>query len=70
MQVRVAELLTGIKHAYTHFRITLHAFRCHWLTGEPQPVGYAAVYWAAPASLPAYPFSVADLKIQRALDLR
>lgn len=56
-----------IKHAYTHFRITLHAWRCRLLSGEPQPLGCATVRWVSPAGLTAYPFPITDQRIIRAL---
>ena len=39
--VQVGALLATVEHAYTHFRITLHAFHCQYVSGEPQchPVG-------------------------------
>ncbi len=56
-----------VKHAYTHFRITLHAFECELLAGEPQPIGVADWRWVTLADLPAYAFAVTDQKIILAL---
>jgi A/G-specific adenine glycosylase len=70
IEVRTLDLVAAVKHAYTHFRLTLHAFRCCWVSGQPRPLHYAAIRWAASEELFAYPFSVADLRIQQALDLR
>ena len=61
--VAVGEPLGEIKHAYTHFRITLHPFRCRLVAGEPQALGYSAAQWATAAELMGYAFPVTDRKI-------
>jgi A/G-specific adenine glycosylase len=65
--VEVGKKLTVVKHAYTHFRITLHAFRCRVMSGEPRCLDCAAFCWTSPAELDALPMSVADRKIARVL---
>jgi A/G-specific adenine glycosylase len=65
--VEVGPPLTCVKHAYTHFRITLHAFDCRLLAGEPQPIGVADWRWVTPNDLPGYAFAVTDQKIIAAL---
>jgi A/G-specific adenine glycosylase len=70
VEVEVGAPLPPIIHAYTHFRITLHPFRCRLLAGEPKPLGCAAVRWVAPAELGGYPFPVTDRKIVLALGVR
>ncbi len=63
VEVEVGELLTVVKHAYTHFRITLHAFHCRVASGAPRCLDCAAFRWVPPAELDALPMSVADRKI-------
>jgi len=53
-------------HAYTHFRVTLHAFRCSLERGEPRNLEHAALAWAPPDALEAYPMG----KIDRAIATR
>jgi A/G-specific adenine glycosylase len=65
--VTVEEQLTRIKHAYTHFRITLHAFHARLADGRPQNIEVADHAWVTLADLPAYPFAVTDQKIIAAL---
>jgi A/G-specific adenine glycosylase len=65
--VRVGELLAVVKHAYTHFRITLYAYRCSLASGEPRCADCAAFAWVEPSELDRLPMSVADRKIARAL---
>ena len=63
IQVEVGEALPAIRHAYTHFRITLHPFRCRVVSGEPQALGYPDQRWVSPAELGDYAFPVTDRKI-------
>lgn len=65
--VEVGERLTRIEHAYTHFRMTLHAFRCRLIAGEPRCLDCADFRWALPAEMAELPMSVADRKIVQAL---
>jgi A/G-specific adenine glycosylase len=67
VRVEVGERLIVVEHAYTHFRITLHAFRCRVVSGEPRCLDCAAFRWVSPAELDALPMSVADRKIARVL---
>ncbi len=66
VDVGVGELLLVVEHAYTHFRITLHAFRCRLLSGQVRCLDCAAFRWATPDELDALPMSVADRKVARA----
>jgi A/G-specific adenine glycosylase len=67
VEIQVGELLTVVRHAYTHFRITLHAFRCRLFAGEPRCLDCAAFRWVDLAGLDALPMSVADRKIAQVL---
>jgi A/G-specific adenine glycosylase len=60
VSVRVQEKIIAIKHAFSHFRITLHVFRCDQLRGRPKPAEAAAVRWARLRDLGAYPMGRAD----------
>ena len=59
--------MTSVKHAYTHFRITLHAYECELLAGEPQAIAAAGWRWVTLDDLPAFAFAVTDQKIIAAL---
>jgi A/G-specific adenine glycosylase len=67
IEVEVGRRLVSIRHAYTHFRITLHAFECRLLAGIPQAIGVADWRWVTREELAAFPFPVTDQKIIRAL---
>ncbi len=70
VHVEVGEPVLALAHAYSHFRITLHAHRCTLLAGEPRPIGYAEVRWAGPPDLEGYPLPVTDRKIAEELRRR
>ncbi len=61
--IRAGAPLTRIKHAYTHFRITLHAFAGELVSGEAQPLRCAEVRWVTHKALADYAFPVTDRKI-------
>jgi A/G-specific adenine glycosylase len=63
IDIEVGRFLTTIKHAYTHFRITLHAFHAVHIGGQPQHIGVANHAWVNLAELDSYAFAVTDRKI-------
>jgi len=65
--VRCGKELAAINHAYTHFSITLHVYRCSIRNGKPQPLKCRGVKWATPEELYRLPFSRADRKVMEAL---
>jgi A/G-specific adenine glycosylase len=67
VQVRVGQAFGVYRHAYTHFRITLHAFRCELVEGRPRPLQAAGLAWVAPADLGNYPMGKVDRLIARRL---
>jgi A/G-specific adenine glycosylase len=67
IDIEVGELFTTLRHAFTHFRMTLHAFHARHRSGEPQAIGCADWRWVALADLEHYPFPVTDRKIIQAL---
>jgi A/G-specific adenine glycosylase len=67
IQIEVGDHLTSIKHAYTHFRITLHAFHAIHTEGTPQHIGVADHAWVTLDDLDNYAFAVTDQKIIAAL---
>ena len=63
IEIAVEEEFTVVDHAYSHFKITMHAFQCHWLRGRPRAIGCAAWKWIAPRDLARYAFPAANRKI-------
>lgn len=68
VQVMVKRELIAVKHAYTHFRITLRAYHCARLSGKPRPLGCAHWRWAGHRDFSQFPLSKADRKIIDVLD--
>lgn len=63
VDIRVGEYLCEVKHAYTHFRITLHALHARHMEGIPQHIGVADHAWVTLADLERFAFAVTDLRI-------
>lgn len=63
LEIEVGQYLTTIQHAYTHFRISLHAFDCRYLGGNPQALDCADWRWVQLADLESFAFPVTDQKI-------
>ena len=60
IEIEVGQLLAKVKHAYTHFRITLHAYHCRYISGKPQNIGCSAWRWVTPQELDDYAFPAAN----------
>ncbi len=67
IQVVIGEHLVSLEHAYTHFRITLHAFHARHIGGEPQKLGVADWHWVTLGDLEAFAFARTDRRIIAAL---
>jgi A/G-specific adenine glycosylase len=62
-RVAVHEQIGVYQHAYTHFRVTLHAFRCSLAGGEPCNLEHASLVWTPLAELKNYPMGKIDRTI-------
>ncbi|MGE5264544.1 MAG: A/G-specific adenine glycosylase [Acidobacteriota bacterium] len=60
IEVRVGKEFAVVEHAYSHFRITLHAFQCRYLRGRPQRIGCSAYKWVTLRALSKYAFPAAN----------
>jgi A/G-specific adenine glycosylase len=67
IEIEVGELLTIVKHAFTHFRITLHAYHAQYGGGRPQNIGVANHAWVRLTDLEQYAFAKTDRQIIKAL---
>ena len=63
VEIEVGEHLVSIDHAYTHFRITLHAFEARHRQGRPRAIGCDEWRWVEPERLDEYAFPRTDRKI-------
>jgi A/G-specific adenine glycosylase len=67
VDIAVGEHFGVYEHAYTHFRVTLHAFCCHLIDGEPQAIEASDLRWVIPSNLPEYPMGKIDREISKKL---
>ena len=63
-----ADILVGepygvYHHAYTHFRVTLHAFCCSLTGAEPRPLEASELRWVLPSELSSFPMGKLDRQI-------
>jgi A/G-specific adenine glycosylase len=66
-QIKISEPFGIYRHAYTHFRITLHAFLCELTAGEPKPVEAERLAWVRTNELDCFPMGKVDRQIARKL---
>lgn len=55
-------------HAYTHFRVTLHAFLCHIRGPEPQALAASQLSWVTRSELANFPMGKIDRQIANRLN--
>ncbi len=68
IDVEVGALFAVVDHAFTHFKITLHAFDCRFLGAlppydQPQAIGVMNWTWAREKELGQYSFGRADRQV-------
>jgi A/G-specific adenine glycosylase len=68
-EIRVGEPFGEYRHAYTHFRVTLHAYLCQLFEGRPpRAVQVQDLRWVKPEELADYPMGKIDRQIARRLN--
>ncbi len=67
LEIAVGQPQISIKHAYTHFRITLHAYHALYQGGQPQHLGVIDHAWVTLAELEKYAFAATDRQIIESL---
>ena len=70
IEVAVGALFVKVKHAFTHFKITLHAFECRYISGPPQAIEAHDFAWVMQDQLRDYSFGKADRQVIDALEER
>lgn len=63
IEIDVGENFIQVRHAYSHFRITLHCFFCRKKPGRITPLGVKAFRWVDPGELEEFAFPRADQKV-------
>lgn len=59
----------SLKHTYSHFSITLHAYLCKLVEGEPRPRSSQEIRWVRKSELEQYPFPRANKQLTERLML-
>ena len=62
IDIDVGDHLATVDHAYSHFKVTLHVYRCRHTGGKPQPRYHVALKWVPRSQLGQYPFPTANRK--------
>lgn len=65
--VQVGEQQGIYRHAYTHFKVILHAFFCQIQTGDPKPIQSSELAWVDLSDLVHYPMGKIDRMISEKL---
>lgn len=60
ISVKVNDCIKVVKHAYSHFKITLHAFSCQYESGDIQAKSAEQLRWVSINDLNLYPFPKAN----------
>lgn len=60
VEVKAYKELMSLKHTYSHFSITMHAWFCKLIKGEPSPLSSQEVRWVTRDELERYPFPKAN----------
>jgi A/G-specific adenine glycosylase len=60
VEVKAYKEMMNFKHTYSHFSITMHAWHCKLLSGEPKPKESQEVRWVTKQELEEYPFPKAN----------
>jgi A/G-specific adenine glycosylase len=67
LSIRVKEEVALVKHAYTHFRVTFHVYRCFIVQGRTTSLKGLKWRWVSPEELRRLALSKAEWKILDAL---
>ncbi len=65
LEIRTGKEIAAIRHAYTHFQITIHLFECPSSGREREARMEKRYRWVFPAALERYPFPATGRKIIR-----
>lgn len=67
VDVSINKPFMKLNHAYSHFKITMHAYLCELENGTPEPQSSQKVRWIAIDELEDYPFPKANRKLTKKL---
>ena len=66
-EIQVGQEIGVFRHAYTHFKVTLHAFEAVLKSGEPQALHADDLKWVRVEELSTFPMGKIDRQISRVL---
>lgn len=67
VEISIIKPFMKLDHAYSHFKITMHAFLCKLEKGVPKPQSSQEVRWIPIDELESYPFPKANRKLTKKL---
>lgn len=67
IEIAVGNSLGVYRHAYTHFRVTLHAFQCSLVRGKPRALEHSQIRWIRLQDLADFPMGKLDRQIANRL---
>ncbi len=67
IEVKVGKQVMTLRHAYSHFKITLYVFESKLIKGKPRAIEVADFKWLPPRALAAYPMGKTDRLIAESL---
>ena len=60
VEVHAYKEFMNLKHTYSHFSITMHAWFCTLISGTPKPKSSQEIRWVKRSELEEYPFPKAN----------
>jgi len=67
IEVKVGKQVLTLRHAFSHFKITLYVFEVTLIKGKPRAIEVADFKWLPPRALAAYPMGKTDRLIAESL---
>lgn len=67
VEVHAFKEFMKLKHVYSHFSITLHAYNCTLISGDPKPKSSQEIRWVDISELEDYPFPKANKQLTEKL---
>ncbi len=65
VEITVGEAIGLFKHAYTHYKVTLHAYHCQLMGEQPKALEAQEIRWVSPVDLVNFPMGKIDRMISR-----
>ncbi len=67
VKISILGKLMSLNHAYSHFKITMHAYMCVITDGKPEPKASRELKWVSRDELENYPFPKANRRLTEKL---